>query len=54
MIDRIHKSYEIGVIESPIIIYEDNTSRVSQIQMGYIKTNCTKYISSKLFYPHEL
>jgi hypothetical protein len=22
--------------------------------MGYIKTNYTKHISSKLFYPHEL
>jgi hypothetical protein len=48
------KSCGIGVIESPIIIYEDNTACVVQMQMGYIKTNYTKHISPKLFYPHEL
>jgi hypothetical protein len=54
MIDHIHKSYGISAIESPTIIYEDNTVCVAQIQMGYIKTNYTKHISPKLFYPHEL
>jgi hypothetical protein len=54
MIDHMHKSYEIGAIESHIIIYEDNTTCVAQMQTGYIKTNYTKHIYPKLFYPHEL
>jgi hypothetical protein len=39
---------------SPTIIYEDNVAWVAQMQTGYIKTNYTKHISLKLFYPHEL
>jgi hypothetical protein len=54
MIDHIQKSCEICAIESPIIIYEDNTACVTQMQMGYIKTNYTKHISPKLFYLHQL
>jgi hypothetical protein len=37
-----------------MIIYEDNVACVAQMQTGYIKTNYIKYISPKLFYPHEL
>jgi hypothetical protein len=54
MIDYIQKSCGIGAIESPTIIYEDNATSVAQMQIRYIKTNYIKYISSKLFYPHEL
>jgi hypothetical protein len=54
MIDHIHKSCGIGAIESPTIIYEDSAACVAQMKMGYIKTNYTKHISLKLFYPHEL
>jgi hypothetical protein len=54
MIDHIQKSCGIGAIESPIIIYADNAACVAQMQMGYIKTNYTKHITQKLFYPHEL
>jgi hypothetical protein len=54
MIDHIHKSCGTGAIESPTSIYEDNVACVTQMQMGYIKTNYTKHISPKLFYPHEL
>jgi hypothetical protein len=54
MIDHIQKSCGLGTIESPMIIYEDNAACVTQIQTGYIKTNYTKHISPKLFYPHEL
>jgi hypothetical protein len=32
MINHIHKSYGIGVIESPMIIYEDNEACVAQMQ----------------------
>jgi hypothetical protein len=44
----------INTIESPTIIYEDNATFVTQIQTGYVKSNLTKYISPKCFYPHEL
>jgi hypothetical protein len=54
MIDHIQKLCGIGSIESPTIIYEDNVACVAQMQIGYIKTNCTKHISLKLFYPHKL
>jgi hypothetical protein len=54
VIDHIHTSCGMGVVESPTIIYEDNVSCVGQMQTGYIKTNYTKHISMKLFYPHEL
>jgi hypothetical protein len=54
MIDHIQISYGLNAIESPKIIYEDNAACVAQIQMGYIKTNYTKHIPPKLFYPHEL
>jgi hypothetical protein len=54
MIDHIHKSCGIGATKSPTIIYEDNIACVAQMQTWYIKTNYTKYISLKLFYPHKL
>jgi hypothetical protein len=54
MINHIQKLCGIGAIESPTIIYEDNTACAAQMQTGYKKINYTKYISPKLFYPHEL
>jgi hypothetical protein len=54
LIDHIKTSCGIGVVESPTIIYEDNTTYVAQMQTRYIQTNYTKHISLKLFYPHEL
>jgi hypothetical protein len=54
IINHMHKSCGIGAIESPTVIYEDNIAFITQIQMGYIKTNYTRHISPKLFYPHEL
>ena len=54
MINHIQQAYGIGSIKSPIIIYEDNFACVAQIQSGYIKSNITKHIVPKLFYPHEL
>jgi len=41
-------------MESPTIIYEDNAACVTQMQTGYIKSNITKHIAPKLFYPHKL
>ena len=38
----------------PTILYEDNTSCITQIKWGYIKTDKTKHISPKLFYAHDL
>jgi hypothetical protein len=43
----------IEPIGSPTIIYEDNAACVAQMQSGYVKSNVTKYITHKLFYPHE-
>ena len=40
--------------ESPTIIYEDNDACITQMQKKYIKSNITKHIAPKLFYPHEL
>ena len=54
MINHIQQSCGIGSIESPTIIYEDNSACVTQMQSGYIKSSITKHIVSKLFYPHEL
>jgi hypothetical protein len=39
MIDDIQKSYGIGGIESPIIMYEDNAACVAQMQTRYINMN---------------
>jgi hypothetical protein len=54
MINHIQQSCGVGSIESPTIIYEDNAVGVAQMQTGYIKSNITKHIAPKLFYPHEL
>ena len=54
MINHIQQSCGIGSIESPTIIYEDNAACVAQMQTGYIKSNITKHISPKWFFPHEL
>jgi hypothetical protein len=54
VINHIETSCGIGALESPTIIYEDNVACVAQMQIGYIKTNYIKHISSKLFYPYEL
>jgi len=54
MINHIQKSCGIGHINEPTIIYEDNSACIAQMNMGYIKSNITKHIAPKLFYPHEL
>jgi hypothetical protein len=54
MISCIEKLCGIGSSESRTIIYEDNVACISQMQTGYIKSNITKHIAPKLFYPHKL
>jgi len=54
MINHIEQSCGIGSIKTPTIIYEDNAACVTQMQTGYIKSNMTKHIAPKLFFPHEL
>jgi hypothetical protein len=44
----------MGALESPTIINEDNVACFAQMQTGYIKTNYTKHIAQKLFYPYEI
>ena len=45
---------QILVATSTTIIYEDNMACVAQMDTGYIKSNITKHIAPKLFYPHQL
>jgi len=54
MINHIQQSCDIGSITKPTIIYEDNSACIAQMNAGYIKSNITKHIAPKLFYPHEL
>jgi len=54
MINHIQQSCGTSSIESPTIIHEDNSTCVTQMQTGYIKSNITKHIVPKLFYPHKL
>ena len=54
MINHIQQSCGSGLIESPTLIYEDSFACVTQMQACYIKSNVTKHIAPKLFYPHDL
>jgi hypothetical protein len=54
MVNHIERPCGLGSLESPTIIYEDNGACISHMQTGYIKSNITKHIAPKLFYPHEL
>ena len=54
MIGHIQKSCGMNTVDAPTIIYEDNAAYVAQMHMGYVKSNHTKHIAPKFFYPHEL
>jgi hypothetical protein len=54
VINHIQILCGIELIRSPTIIYENNTACIAQMQSGYVKSNVTKHITSKFFYPHEL
>jgi hypothetical protein len=54
VINHIQVSNGIEPIGPSAIIYEDNVACVAQMQLGYVKSNVTKHITPKLFYPHEL
>jgi hypothetical protein len=54
VINHIQISGGIEPIGSPTIIYEDNAACVAQMQSVYVKSNVTKHITPKLFYPYEL
>ena len=54
MISHIQKSCGMNIVDAPTIIYEDNVACVAQMHMGYVKSNLTKHIAPKFFYPHEL
>jgi hypothetical protein len=53
VLKHIQISCGIGLIGPPTIIYEDNKACIAQMQSGYVKSNITKHITHKLFYPHE-
>lgn len=52
MTNHIQKSCGFGTSNTPTVIYEDNATCVAQMEMSYIKSNMTKNISPKYFYPH--
>ena len=54
MINHIQQPCGIGRINETTIIYEDNSACIAEMNMSYIKSNITKHIAPKLFYPHEL
>jgi hypothetical protein len=54
MVNHILTTCGIGSIESPTIIYEDNSTYVVQMETCYIKSNINKHIAPKLFYPYKL
>jgi hypothetical protein len=39
---------------NPTIMYEDNSACIAQMRACYIKSNLTKHMAPKLFYPHQL
>ena len=43
-----------SVLESPTVIYEDNTSCIVEIKVGYIKGDQIKHILPKLIFTHKL
>jgi hypothetical protein len=51
MMNHITQSCGIGMVDTPTIIFEDNSACVAQMESGYIKSNMTKHIIPKLFYP---
>lgn len=54
MISHIQKSCGLSTANTPTIIYEDNAACVTQMQMGYVKSNLTKHIIPKFFYPRDV
>jgi hypothetical protein len=54
VINHIQVPCDIKLIGSPIIIYEDNTIYITQIQSCYVKSNIIKHITLKLFHLHKL
>ena len=54
VISHIQSSCGMEAIMPPTIIHEDNAACIVQMQSGYVKSNITKHITPKLFYPHEL
>jgi hypothetical protein len=45
MINHIQQSCGLGAIKTPTIIYEDNTTCITQMETGYIKSNINQHIS---------
>ena len=50
----IRKGLNVNGKLPPIVIYEDNSACVAQVQQGYIKSDRTKHIDPKFFFMHEL
>jgi hypothetical protein len=53
MINHIQQSRGLGSIMNPTIMYGDNVACIAQMRASYIKSNLTKLMAPKLFYPHQ-
>jgi hypothetical protein len=49
----IYNSHVI-LVQKPTIIYADNSACIAQMNSSYTKSDITKHITPKLFYPHKL
>ena len=55
VIQHIREKYGLSSIKnSPMILYKDNATCISQIRGSYIKGDRTKHITPKFSYTHEL
>ena len=56
-VSTFHNQEECGtnsIINSPTIIFEDNTDCIEQVSEGFIKGDRTKHLAPKLFFAHDL
>jgi hypothetical protein len=54
MVNHILTTCGIGLVESPTIIYVNNSPCVVRMETWYTKRNINNHIAPKLLYPHEL
>ena len=55
MEEIIMKQYKISIKDQPIVVYEDNTTCIRQMTIGFIKADRAKHIKFSFFsYIHDL
>jgi len=53
VIDNVQSIIKVSIDPKPTTIFEDNQACINQLKMGFIKTQGTKHIQPKFWYPHE-